>query len=356
MSTLIETKQKKQNAILVMASFSKTDNVNEDLLELKNLAEANDICVVSQMCQNLAKPNGKTLIGEGKVLELKNEVEKYEADLIIFDNELSSKYIVNLKKQLGVNVIDRANLILDIFAKRAMSNEGKLQVELAKLKYFLPRITNTTTNKKNDRSGLRGLSESKTEINRRIVENNIFQKEKELKKLKAERDLRRIKRLNSNKKLVAIVGYTNSGKSTLLNTLTNSKVITKDMLFVTLDTTTRNLFLDENCSVMIVDTVGFVNKLPHELVEAFASTLEETTYADLLIHVVDASNSHKNHQEEVVLNVLKGLGVQNTQIITVYNKLDKLSLNEIEEDKFYISAKNGTNIEKLKNKIKDILF
>lgn len=359
MPKMYETKEKKPIGILAMAVLTKEDNVEEDLSELKNLAEADNIEIKGEIWQSRINPDPKTMLGEGKIEELKQLIQTENADIVIFDNVLSGRLIVNLERVLNVKVIDRANLILDIFSSRALSNEGKLQVEVAQLKYALPRIqASLVPNSRSDRSGLRGMSESKAEINKRIIEEKIILKERELKKLKQERDLRRSKRSKSSKKLVALVGYTNSGKSTLLNLLTRSNVMAKDMLFATLDTTTRNLWLDNEHEIMLVDTVGFVNKLPHELIEAFSSTLEETTYADLLINVVDISNSHYQRQQEVVLNVLHQLGIVNTPIITAYNKADKINFVEPEniENEVYISAKTGKNIEKLKQLIKEKLF
>ncbi|HBB44597.1 MAG TPA: GTPase HflX [Clostridiales bacterium] len=204
--------------------------------------------------------------------------------------------------------------------------------------------------------GMRGPGETKIEINRRVVEKRIFEKEKQLKKLKEERDLRRQKRKQSQKPLVALVGYTNSGKSTLLNTLTKANVLAKDMLFATLDTTTRELWLGLNKEIMVVDTVGFVSNLPHELVDAFSSTLEETLYANLLVNVVDISNPHHEEQEKVVFDVLKDLGVKDTPIVTVYNKIDKVENLQKQPDKIYISAKQNIGLEELKQKIVEILF
>ena len=354
------TVEEKKKVVLAMVALTKEDNIEDDLYELKNLAEADNCEIVGKVFQNKDKPDPKFLLGTGKVEELKEMVNKVNADMVIFDNQLSGSKINNLEEYLGCKVIDRAMLILDIFASRALSNEGKLQVELAQLKYTLPRLSGmsgTSGRYGSGGIGMRGPGETKIELDRREIERKIFEKTKELKKLKKERDLRREKRVLSNKPLVALVGYTNSGKSTLLNTITKANVLAKDMLFATLDTTTRSLWLGYKKEIMIVDTVGFVNKLPHELVEAFSSTLEEAVYADLLVHVVDISNSEYKTQEQVVLKVLNKLGAGDKPIITVYNKCDKISEDKMKEtDKIYLSAKNNVNIDALKKKIEEHLF
>lgn len=391
MSKSYDTAKQKEKTILCMVALTREDNIEEDLSELKNLAEACDSEVVGRIFQTRSTPDLSFLIGTGKVEEIKDMIKKTNADLVIFDNQLSGSKINNLEKELGCRVIDRAMLILDIFAKRALSNEGKLQVELAQLKYSLPRLSGlsgTSGRYGSGGVGMRGPGETKLELDRRIIEDRIVEKQKELRKLKEERDLRREKRVLSKKKLVAFVGYTNSGKSTLLNTFTKANVLVKDMLFATLDTTTRSLWLGPNRDIMVVDTVGFVNKLPHELVEAFSSTLEEVTYADMLVHVVDISNPEHAVQERVVLKVLEELGAKDTPMITVYNKADRIfktakiparnvsfydsqSKNKersdvddkpssadvaLNPDALYISAKNNENIDILKEEISIRLF
>lgn len=359
MAKIFDNAEKKQKVVLAMVALTKQDNIVDDLYELGNLAQADNCEIVGKVFQNKDKPDTKFLLGTGKVKELKEIVEETKADMVIFDNQLSGSKINNLEEFLGCKVIDRAMLILDIFANRALSNEGKLQVELAQLKYTLPRLSGlsgTSGRYGSGGIGMRGPGETKLELDRREIERKIFEKTKELNKLKKERDLRREKRVLSKKPLVALVGYTNSGKSTLLNTITKANVLAKDMLFATLDTTTRNLWLGYNKEIMIVDTVGFVNKLPHELVEAFSSTLEEAVYADILVHVVDVSNSEHKVQEQVVLKVLNQLGAGDKPIITVYNKCDKIPPEKMEQNKIYISAKNNVNIELLKDEICKLLF
>lgn len=359
MAKIYETKNQIEKIFLVKVVFNSKVNLEVELAEFKSLAEAAGGEVVGNLTQKLDKPDGRFLIGSGKLEELKEEVARTNATLVVFDNELTGSKINNLETELNVKVIDRTMLILDIFASRALSNEGKLQVELAQMKYNLPRlnaISGSSGRYGSGGIGMRGPGESKLELNRRIVEQKIQEKEKQLKKLKEERDLRRKKRLQSNKPMVAIVGYTNSGKSTLLNTITKANILAKDMLFATLDTTTRNLWLGLNKEIVLCDTVGFVSNLPHQLVEAFSSTLEETLDADLLLNIVDISNPYHDEQEKIVQDVLASLGVKNTPIITVYNKVDKVENLQKKDDCIYISAKQNKGIDELKQKIVDILF
>lgn len=359
MSKIYETKDTTEKIFLVKVVLNNKINVEIELAELKALAEAAGGEVVGSLTQKLDKPDVRFFIGTGKLEELKQQVKQTNATMVVFDNELTGSKINNLESELDVKVIDRTMLILDIFANRALSNEGKLQVELAQMKYNLPRlnaISGTSGRYGSGGIGMRGPGETKLEINRRIVEQKIQEKEKQLKKLKQERDLRRQKRMDSKKPLVAIVGYTNSGKSTLLNTITKANILAKDMLFATLDTTTRSLWLGLNKEVMLVDTVGFVSHLPHELVEAFSSTLEETVYADVLLNVVDISNPYHDEQEKIVLEVLNSLGVNDTPIITVYNKTDKVEQIDKKPNCVYISAKNNLGIDELKQKLVEILF
>ena len=234
------------------------------------------------------------------------------------------------------------------------SNEGKLQAELAQLKYSLPRLTSLqgTEGRFGGGVGMRGPGETKIELSRRVIEKKIYDKEKELEKLKENRDIVRSKRVLSAKKSVAIVGYTNSGKSTLMNLITKADILAKDMLFATLDTTTRSVWLEQNKEILLVDTVGFVSKLPHEFIDAFSATLEESVHSDILLHIIDASNSLYKEQEEIVLKVLANLGIKNTPIIKVYNKMDKVPNFERKQakDTVYISALKNEGIDELKQK------
>lgn len=350
MSKIYSNEEKKQTAVMCWACFDNKIDVEYTFSELKSLIKADNIDVVGKVFQNIKQPDLSYLIGKGKLDELKEMVLSTNADMVVFENELSGSKINNLETFLGVKVIDRTMLILDIFAQRAQSSEGKLQVELAQLKYSLPRIAGlkNSNNRYGGGVGMRGPGESKLELDRRKIENQILQKQKELEKVKEGRELRRKQRLNTNQKTVALVGYTNSGKSTLMNTITKSDVFVKDMLFATLDTTTRKVYLNENLSILLSDTVGFVSNLNHELVDAFKSTLEESLNADLLLNIVDISDPEAVKKEQVTKEVLFELGVDLNKVKTVYNKIDKLE-NVPQNDVLKISAKQNLNIDKLKS-------
>jgi|LGVF01.1.fsa_nt_gb GTP-binding protein HflX len=355
----MSTKQEVQKAVLVLVNFNNSNDEIMDLAELKSLTQAIGAEVVGNITQNRKKPNPAFLIGKGKVEEIKQMVEDTEADFVIFDNQLTGSRINNLEEAFGVRVIDRSILILDIFAQRAKSGEGKLQAELAQLKYSLPRLNGLqgTVGRFGGGVGMRGPGETKLELSKRVIEKRILDKTKELKKLKENRQLIRNKRFNSKKKTVAIVGYTNAGKSTLMNLITKANILAKDMLFATLDTTTRSVWLGMGKEILLVDTVGFVNKLPHEFVEAFSATLEESVHSDILVHIVDASNELHAKQEAIVLKVLAKLGVINTPTITVYNKMDRAVEFEKVNDPnvLYISALKNEGIDKLKQRIIELI-
>lgn len=348
-----------QRAIIVKVAvgLSQKGSMESDLDELEGLCKTADIEVVDKLSQFRAKPDGTYFIGSGKIDLLKEMIQLYDANLVVFDNELSGSKINNISNALSVKVIDRSMLILDIFASRARTNEGKLQVELAQLKYSLPRLGAylESSGRYGGGVGMRGPGETKLELNRRIVEQNIQKKAEELKKLKKQRALNRENRIRNSKPTISIVGYTNSGKSTLLNLLAKSSVYVKDELFATLDTTTRNVWLGDNREVLCTDTVGFINNLPHEFIEAFASTLEESVYADLLLHVVDISNPDYLSHIKVTNQVLNSLGCK-SPIIMVYNKCDKIDIDNRDPNAIYISAKNNLGIDKLREKIISILF
>ena len=358
---MYENSNKMERAILVKVELGK-GNIQEDLDELERLADTAHITVVDRLWQNRIKPDGKYYIGEGKLEALRNSVQTNDATVVIFDNELSGSKVANLTSALGVRIIDRSMLILDIFAGRARSAEGKLQVELAQLKYSLPRLSSLAIedNRFGGGVGMRGPGETKLELNRRIVEDNIVKLSRELQKLKDKRALNRSSRLKS-KKSVAIVGYTNSGKSTLMNVLSRADIYAKDELFATLDTTTRTVWLGDKKEVVFTDTVGFIKNLPHEFIEAFSSTLEESVYSTLLMHVIDASSPTRLSQEKTVLETLQKLHCTQP-IITVYNKIDKLSDDDLKalkkqhKDCVFISAKTGEGVDELKEKIANILF
>ena len=349
---MYNTQNEKQKAFMVYVSFNTKEDVNTKISELKSLIQANNLDAVGNMVQFKKEPDLSYLIGIGKLEELKAIIDSESIDLVVFQNSLSGSKINNLETYLGVKVIDRTMLILDIFAQRATSNEGKLQVELAQLKYTLPRLSGLSGSSGRFGSGgvgMRGPGETKLELDRRKIEKQIQIKQKEIKELEKNREVRKRQRANSYYKTVSLVGYTNSGKSTLMNTLSKSDVFIKDMLFATLDTTTRKLYLNENLTVLLTDTVGFVSDLPHELVEAFKSTLEESVSSDLLIHVVDCSDPMSIQKEQITLDVLKSLNVDLNKIITVYNKMDKPHL--FDPERLYISAKNNINLDKVREKI-----
>ncbi|MBE5735007.1 MAG: GTPase HflX [Clostridiales bacterium] len=353
---LIDTKSEKDKAILVAVDIKRSIiNMTESVEELKGLCSTDSIEVVGVLTQNKIAPDPKFLLGSGKVEELKDLIAKTDANLVIFENELSSSKQSNLSDYLNVKVIDRSMLILDIFAKRARTNEGKLQVELAQLKYMLPRLKSyvNTSNRYGGGVGMRGPGETKLEMNRRVVEANILKKSAELEKLKKHRELNRKNRQSNTNPTVSIVGYTNSGKSSLLNLLAKDNIYAKDELFATLDTTSRKVWMGKGKEIVFTDTVGFISNLPHEFIEAFSSTLEECIYSDLLLLVIDISNPDYEMQMNVSIDVLQKLG-STVPIIKVYNKVDKVNISDFENklnDGVVISVKQNIGIENLKNKI-----
>jgi GTP-binding protein HflX len=355
-------------AILFAMSLNNKDDGIESLSELERLAETAGIEVKGKLFQHAKEITPATYLGSGKILELKALIERENANLAICDNELSGSQVVNISDILNVKVIDRTTLILDIFAKRATTNEGKLQVELAMLKYYLPRlsgIVGTSGRFGSAGVGMRGPGETKLELDKRAIREQIQRLEKQIKKIKVDRALRRKNRNDTNVKRVAIVGYTNAGKSTLMNLITKAGIYADDKLFATLDTTTRSVWLGENKRIVLTDTVGFINKLPHSFVDAFAATLEEVTHSDLIIHLIDITDRHRKTHEEVVLEQLKMLGADKIPVITVYNKIDLLSPSEklhlrnstdIIQDSIFISSTKNENIESLKTSIAEKLW
>ena len=351
-------------AVLFGLSLSGNDDGYASLKELERLCETAGVLVCGKLFQRAKEITPATYIGSGKVLELKELIEKNGANLAISDNELSGSQVNNLSQALGVKVVDRTTLILDIFAKRALSNEGKLQVELAMLKYYLPRlsgISGTSGRFGSGGVGMRGPGETKLELDKRKIKLQIQKLEAQIEKIKKDRQLRRKNRA-SNVKNVSIVGYTNAGKSTLMNLITKAGIYADDKLFATLDTTTRLLFLKPGKQVVLTDTVGFINKLPKAFAPAFSATLEEVSNSNLIIHLIDCSDKNLETHINVVLGELEKLGAEKIPRLTVFNKIDVLTTEEKRElrEKFpnsiFISAKKGENVEEIKDKILKILW
>ena len=353
------TEEKRNRAVLVglnAACLSRTENADEEsMAELSALLETAGGECVGEVLQNKDAPDPRTFIGEGKVREVRELVQSMGADMVVFDNALSPSQQRALTDDLGVSVLDRSALILDIFAQRARTKEGRLQVELAQYKYLLPRLLGMWTHLERQEGaiGTRGPGETQLESDRRHIHRKIAKLESELKEVRRVRATQRERRIKNEVPVVAIVGYTNAGKSTLLNKLTGADIPANNRLFDTLDTTTRTLEISDTCKVLISDTVGFISKLPHHLVEAFKATLEELSFADLLLHVIDASNPEWREQAAVVEKLIVELGAAQTPRIDVFNKSD-LYVGDIVphgEDIVSISAKTGAGLDELLKKI-----
>lgn len=355
----------------ITTNVKKVDDIdiNESMEELKELAKAAGAEVVGSIIQNRPAREAAFYIGKGKVEEIRAYCESLDATVVIFNDELSGAQIRNIEELVQRKVIDRTTLILDIFAQRALSKEGKLQVELAQLKYRMPRLYGMGGEMSRTGAGIgtRGPGEQKLEVDKRHILNKMADIRQELRDVKKNRDTQRAQRLKSNIPIVALVGYTNAGKSTLLNELIKThkdysvekEVLSKDMLFATLDVTLRKALLPNKREFLVVDTVGFVSKLPHDLVEAFKATLEEVHYADLIVHVVDATNDSFEIQENTTKNVLKELDANDKPTIMAYNKIDRLDLDiypKNQENTVYISAKQGINMDKLIDMIQNSLM
>ena len=356
-----------ERAILIGMEWGRNDSlwtVDDSLEELKQLADTAGATVIKKFIQKRPKPDPAFFIGRGKVQELALYVQQENIDLCIFDDELSPAQQRNIESVMGIRILDRTALILDIFAQRARTNEGKLQVELAQLQYTLPRIMGKglMLSRLGGGIGTRGPGETKLEVDRRRIRDRIAFIKDQIEKVKAVRSLHRSKRKKNNVFEVSLVGYTNAGKSTLLNTLTNSDIYAKDQLFATLDPTTRQLTLPNKQEIIITDTVGFIQRLPHQLIAAFRSTLEVVTEADLLVHVIDVSHELYKEQAAAVHEVLKEIGAETKPVITGYNKIDKLPPDSkladrlaLEEDTVCISAAKKLNLESLQQMIESHL-
>lgn len=356
-----------ERAILIGMEWGRNDSlwtVDDSLEELKQLADTAGATVIKKFIQKRPKPDPAFFIGRGKVQELALYAQQENIDLCIFDDELSPAQQRNIESVMGIRILDRTALILDIFAQRARTNEGKLQVELAQLQYTLPRIMGKglMLSRLGGGIGTRGPGETKLEVDRRRIRDRITFIKDQIEKVKAVRSLHRSKRKKNNVFEVSLVGYTNAGKSTLLNTLTNSDIYAKDQLFATLDPTTRQLTLPTKQEIIITDTVGFIQRLPHQLIAAFRSTLEVVTEADLLVHVIDVSHELYKEQAAAVHEVLKKIGAETKPVITVYNKIDKLPPDNkladrlaLEEDTVCISAAKKLNLESLQQMIESHL-
>ena len=366
---LKDTEEKKEKAILAGVGFSGVNSrwdwsPEESLEELERLAETAGALTVARVLQKKDKPDNAFFLGKGKIDEIAMEAQNLEADLLIIDDEISPSQQRNLEMATGLKVIDRTALILDIFAQRARSSAGKLQVELAQLRYNLPRIggQGLVLSRLGGGIGTRGPGETKLEMDRRRIRGRIHDLEEQLDKLQKQRKVQRSQRKENRLPMAALVGYTNAGKSTLLNALSDADVLAEDKLFATLDPTTRLVDITDKQQILLTDTVGFIQKLPHTLVKAFQATLEETIESDLLIHVVDASNENYELQIKAVMEVLREIGAQDKPSLFVFNKADCLPHEDTGFDKLrmlqgregvFISAKSQQGLTELKDKINE---
>jgi GTPase len=366
-------KDYKERALLIFIKFkdfkfntinqSAFSDLSENIKELSNLAVSAGAEVIDKIVHTQDRPNPKYYISSGKLEELSYIVAEKNIDILIFDDEINPSQQNNLQDKLNIKVIDRTELILDIFAQRARSKEGKLQVELAQLNYILPRLRGKglALSRLGGGIGTRGPGETKLEVDRRKIRDRISQLKKNLQVVEVQRNIQRKKRESSQFFNVSLIGYTNSGKSTLLNSLTESHVLAQDMLFSTLDSTTRKLRLSQNNEILISDTVGFIEKLPHQLIAAFKSTLEEVVKSDLLLLVVDISNPNYEKHLISVKNVLEEIGAPDKKILLVFNKIDKVEEDKIHltrlkfRSSIFVSAKKGDGLDNLIKKLDEIL-
>ncbi len=361
----------KERAILVGVNIRNDRHFDYSIEELGNLAEALDVEVVGVITQNLERVTPSHYVGTGKILEIRELYDALDANVIIFDDELSPAQLRNLEHDIDAKVIDRTTLVLDIFARRAKTREAQLQVEIAQLQYLMPRLVGMNASLSRQGGGTgggfqnKGSGETKLELDRRKIEKQISKIRRELDEIQAQRSTQRKKRQKNAIPVVSLVGYTNAGKSTIMNQLlarTNSdeekQVFEKDMLFATLDTSVRQIELEDNKRFLLTDTVGFVSKLPHHLVKAFRSTLEEAREADLLLHVVDTSNAENAYMVEITNNTLSDVGVGDVPTIFVYNKADRANIAYpyVNQNQIYLSAKDGQGLDELLEMIKKEIF
>lgn len=359
---MIEIGKKEERVILVGVCLGLERETEESLDELEELVKTAGAVSVGRVIQKRDEIHPGTYVGTGKIGEIKDLLWETEASGIVCDDELSPAQIGNLRDELDTKIMDRTLLILDIFAARAVTREGKIQVELAQLKYRQTRLTGygTSLSRLGGGIGTRGPGEKKLEVDRRLIKSRIARLNRDLKEIKNHRQVTREQRQRDMLPVAAIVGYTNAGKSTLLNRLTGAGVLAEDKLFATLDATTRGYRLGSGQEILFTDTVGFIRKLPHHLVDAFRSTLEEARYADVILHMVDASNPAMDMQMHIVYETLQGLGIQNKPIITVFNKQDCLTQPVIPRDfkadeTVCLSALTGEGIEELEEKLEKVL-
>ena len=357
-----EIEEIEEKVILVVVSEQEGDDAEDSVTELAELVKTAGATVVGTLIQKRETIHPGTYVGTGKVEEIALLIAQTGATGIVCDDELSPAQLRNLENMLDTKVMDRTLIILDIFAARATTSEGKIQVELAQLKYRLSRLSGLgkTMSRLGGGIGTRGPGEKKLEIDRRLINDRIAQLNRELKEVVKHREITRAKRAKSEVPVVAIVGYTNAGKSTLLNHLTDAEVLEEDKLFATLDPTTRMLELDGHQQVLLTDTVGFIRKLPHHLIEAFKSTLEEAKYADYIFHVVDASNPQMDKQMHIVYETLDHLGVKNKKMVTLFNKMDQRTEEEPLQDFradhiLQISAANNQGLDEIKALLQEML-
>ena len=362
MADLIELKEEEERVILVGVSTCEEDDTERSLDELAELVKTANGVSVGRVIQNRERIHPGTYLGKGKLEELRDRIEALGATGIVCDDELSPAQMRNLEAALETKVMDRTMVILDIFAAHATSSEGKIQVELAQLKYRAVRLVGlrSSLSRLGGGIGTRGPGEKKLEMDRRLIHSRIGQLKEELEGVKRHREISRKKRQRSHALSAAIVGYTNAGKSTLLNSLTGAGILAEDKLFATLDPTTRGCLLPGGETILLTDTVGFIRKLPHHLIEAFKSTLEEARYSDILLHVADCSDDQMDLRLHVVYETLRELGIEDKIIITVFNKIDCLSgqaiLRDLRSDyQVRISAKTGEGTEELKLLLEKIL-